>query len=69
MSAHVAAMAPGTRMGAAHPVLASGGDVDDTMGEKITNDLAAQMRSPCECQGKKHPCCRKDGYGKPFFDG
>lgn len=52
MSAHVAAMAPGTRMGAAHPVLASGGDVDDTMGEKITNDLAAQMRSLASARGR-----------------
>jgi len=52
MASHIAAMAPGTRIGAAHPVLASGGDVDDTMGEKITNDLAAQMRSLAGTRGR-----------------
>ncbi|WP_213697330.1 NfeD family protein [Acetomicrobium sp.] len=52
MASHIAAMAPGTRIGAAHPVLASGGDVDETMGEKITNDLAAQMRSLAGTRGR-----------------
>lgn len=52
MASHIAAMAPGTRIGAAHPVLASGGDVDETMGEKITNDLAAQMRSLASTRGR-----------------
>lgn len=45
-AAHVAAMAPGTNVGAAHPVMASGKDApDDEMKKKITNDLAAHMRS------------------------
>jgi len=52
MASHIAAMAPGTRIGAAHPVLASGGNVDETMGEKITNDLAAQMRSLAGARGR-----------------
>jgi len=45
VSAHVAAMAPGTRIGAAHPVLASGEGGDEVMQKKIASDLAAQMRS------------------------
>ncbi|HOA76401.1 MAG TPA: nodulation protein NfeD [Thermosynergistes sp.] len=52
-AAHVAAMAPGTRIGAAHPVTAGGGDVpSDEMNRKITNDLAAQMRSLAEERGR-----------------
>ena len=45
-AAHVAAMSEGTTMGAAHPVMASGRDVESKeLNRKITNDLAAQMRS------------------------
>ncbi|MBL3540518.1 nodulation protein NfeD [Aminivibrio sp.] len=45
-AAHVAAMAPGTNVGAAQPVMASGKDAPDTdMKKKITNDLAAHIRS------------------------
>ena len=53
MSAHIAAMAPGTNIGAAHPVTASGQDVPDKeMNRKVTNDLAAQMRSLAEERGR-----------------
>jgi membrane-bound serine protease (ClpP class) len=41
LAADVAAMAPGTNIGAAHPVYASGGVVSD----KIVNDAAAYARS------------------------
>jgi membrane-bound serine protease (ClpP class) len=44
-AADVAAMAPGTNTGAAHPVSAFGGKMDDIMKEKVENDLAAFMRS------------------------
>ena len=45
-SAHIAAMASGTNIGAAHPVMASGGDVESgDMKKKLTNDLLAQMRA------------------------
>ena len=44
-SADIAAMAPGTNTGAAHPVSAFGGKMDDIMKEKVENDLAAFMRS------------------------
>jgi membrane-bound serine protease (ClpP class) len=44
MAAHIAAMAPGTNIGAAHPV-SSGGQMDTIMSEKVTNDAAAFIRS------------------------
>ena len=44
LSAHIAAMAPGTNIGAAHPVTLQG-SMDSTMSEKVTNDAAAFIRS------------------------
>jgi membrane-bound serine protease (ClpP class) len=45
MAADVAAMAPGTHIGAAHPVNAGGKDLDKTMAEKVTNDMVAFVKS------------------------
>lgn len=50
-SADIAAMAPGTNAGAAHPVL-SGGTMDSVMKEKVENDLAAFMRSFATKRGR-----------------
>jgi len=44
-AADVAAMAPGTNAGAAHPVLEFGGQPDATMNQKIENDTEAFLRS------------------------
>ncbi|MGA3318132.1 MAG: nodulation protein NfeD [Candidatus Korobacteraceae bacterium] len=44
-AADVAAMAPGTNAGAAHPVTLGGEKMDDTMKAKVENDSAAFMRS------------------------
>ncbi|HKP11356.1 MAG TPA: ATP-dependent Clp protease proteolytic subunit, partial [Blastocatellia bacterium] len=52
MAADVAAMAPGTATGAAHPVTSDGRDFDKTMGEKIVNDAAAYVRSHAERRGR-----------------
>ena len=52
MAADIAAMAPGTNIGAAHPVGAGGKDIDDTMGEKVTNDMVAHARSVAEKRGR-----------------
>lgn len=51
MAAHVAAMAPGTNIGAAHPV-GLGGKMDKAMVEKATNDAVAYIRSIAEEKGR-----------------
>jgi membrane-bound serine protease (ClpP class) len=47
----VAAMAPGTATGAAHPVL-MGTEMDPVMKQKVENDAAAYLRSICEKRGR-----------------
>ena len=44
-SAHIAAMSPGTNVGAASPVGAGGEELPDTIREKTTQDVAALLRS------------------------
>jgi membrane-bound serine protease (ClpP class) len=51
LAGHVAAMAPGTNIGAAHPV-AMGGEMDNTMKEKAENDLAASIKSLAAQRGR-----------------
>lgn len=53
IAAHIAAMAPQTNIGAAHPVGVGGGEqMDDTMTAKVTNDAAAYIRSLAEKRGR-----------------
>ncbi len=52
MSADVAAMAPGTNTGAAHPVGGGGEDIEGHMGEKVEEDTAANMRSLARRNGR-----------------
>jgi len=60
LSSHVAAMAPGTNIGAAHPVTAGGGDIpDEEMAKKVTNDFAAQIRSLAEQRGRDTRACER----------
>ncbi len=47
----VAAMAPGTNTGAAHPV-AMAGEMDAVMSKKVENDAAAYLRSICDRRGR-----------------
>jgi membrane-bound serine protease (ClpP class) len=51
LAANIAAMAPTTHIGAAHPVTMEG-KMDKTMEAKIVNDLAAMARSIAEKRGK-----------------
>src|SRR4051812_40887767 len=45
IAADIAAMAPGTHIGAAHPVAGNGEKVDDTMAKKMASDVAAYART------------------------
>lgn len=48
LAADIAAMAPGTHIGAAHPVSGTGAPVDDSMKAKLESDVAAYVRTLAE---------------------
>jgi membrane-bound serine protease (ClpP class) len=52
MAAHVAAMAPNTRIGAATPVAAEGGELGEDMRQKIINDTVAYARDIANARGR-----------------
>ncbi len=52
MAAHIAAMAPGTNIGAAHPVAGSGEEVKGVMGEKIENFTASFGETIAQKRGR-----------------
>ncbi|MFH2049596.1 MAG: nodulation protein NfeD [bacterium] len=51
-ASHIAAMAPSTNIGAAHPVSGDGKEIDSVMNEKITNDAVAQIKAAAENRGR-----------------
>lgn len=52
LASHIAAMAPGTNIGAAHPVSLGGGDMGKEMAEKVENDAAAYVESIAVKRGR-----------------
>jgi membrane-bound serine protease (ClpP class) len=52
IAADIAAMAPGTNIGAAHPVGAGGKDIGGKMSEKVTNDMVAHVKSIAQKRGR-----------------
>ncbi|MDO9528947.1 MAG: nodulation protein NfeD [Syntrophales bacterium] len=52
MAANVAGMAPGTNIGAAHPVALGAGKMDETMAEKVENDFVAYAKSIAKKRGR-----------------
>lgn len=52
MASDLAAMAPGTHIGAAHPVSGSGEKIDETMSKKMASDVAASARALASHRGR-----------------
>jgi len=52
LAAHVAAMAPGSVIGAASPVSGTGEDIDETMKKKVTQHTMAWVESLAESRGR-----------------
>ena len=58
-ASHIAAMAPTTNIGSAHPVSGSGEKIDSIMNEKVTNDAVAQIRSYAQKKGRNEEWAEK----------
>lgn len=59
LAADIAAMAPGTNIGAAHPVNLGQKGMDKTMGEKVVNDMVAYTKSIAEKRGRNSEWAEK----------
>lgn len=59
VAADIAAMAPGTNIGAAHPVGIGGKDIDKTMSDKITNDMVAYAKGIARKHGRNEKWIEK----------
>ena len=66
VSADVAAMAPGTNTGAAHPVL-MGSEMDEVMKAKVSNDTAASVRSVTSKRGRNPEVAEKAVFESKSF--
>jgi membrane-bound serine protease (ClpP class) len=52
LAANIAAMSPGTNIGAAHPVSMGGGKMDEEMKAKVENDAVAYIKSIAKKRGR-----------------
>jgi membrane-bound serine protease (ClpP class) len=60
ISAHIAAMTPGTNIGAAHPVgIGIGGGMDKTMAAKVENDAVAYVKGIAKKRGRNEEWAAK----------
>lgn len=58
-ASHIAAMAPGTNIGAAHPVSMGGEKIDSVMIEKVTNDAVAYLKAIARERGRNEKWAEK----------
>ncbi len=59
LAGDIAAMAPGTNTGAAHPVSVTGSDIEKTMREKITNDAVSYVKALARNRGRSEELAEK----------
>ena len=59
MAANIAAMAPNTAIGAAHPVGAGGEEIKGPLGDKVTNDAVAYIRGIAKLRGRNEDWAEK----------
>ena len=70
LAGDIAAMAPGTNTGAAHPVLLGGGKMDEVMNQKVENDAAASVRAVTDKRGRNSELAQQAVIeSKAFTDG
>src|SRR6202043_3302588 len=58
-AADVVAMAPGTNIGSAHPIDASGGNIGGELERKVVNDAVARIRNLASIHGRNADWCEK----------
>ena len=58
-AADVVAMAPGTNIGSAHPITATGGNIGGELEQKIVNDAVARIRNLASIHGRNAEWCEK----------
>src|SRR2546430_9387027 len=63
IAADVAAMAPGTHIGAAHPVAGAGEQMDETMSTKVAAAVAAYARTPAN-KTRRDAACAEEAVNK-----
>ena len=58
-AADLVAMAPGTNLGSAHPILASGADISGDLGKKVLNDAVTRVRNLASVHGRNADWCEQ----------
>jgi membrane-bound serine protease (ClpP class) len=67
-ASHIAAMAPGTNVGAAHPVGMGGEKMDSVMVEKVTNDAVAYLKALAKERGRNERWAEEAVRGSASVD-
>ncbi len=58
-AADLVAMAPGTNLGSAHPIQASGADLSGDLGKKVLNDAVTRIRNLASVHGRNADWCEQ----------
>jgi membrane-bound serine protease (ClpP class) len=58
-AADLVAMAPGTNLGSAHPIQATGSDITGDLGKKVLNDAVARVRNLATVHGRNADWCEQ----------